>query len=72
MSENKKMKFVVSGIKCGGCVSKIEKNLSSFHPVVDKEIGEVLVELAPETRPIEVKKQLEELGFGVQSFSKAE
>ncbi|EQC45576.1 heavy-metal-associated domain-containing protein [Bacteriovorax sp. Seq25_V] len=72
MSENKKMKFIVSGIKCGGCVSKIENNLSDYHPVVDKEVGEVIVELATETRPIEVKKKLEELGFGVQSFSKAE
>ncbi len=71
MSENKKIKFTVTGIKCGGCVSKIENNFQDYSPVVEKETGEVVMVLAEDTRPIEIKKKLEELGFPVQSFVKA-
>ena len=70
----KKVNFNVTGVKCGGCVSKIENGLKDeagvLNLAVNIEDQVVSLELEDESKPMLFKKQIEELGFPVSKMSK--
>jgi len=70
----KKVNFNVSGVKCGGCVSKITNGLKDEEGIlnIDVSIENQLVslELDDSSKPMLFKKQIEELGFAVSKMSK--
>ncbi|AYF43959.1 MULTISPECIES: heavy-metal-associated domain-containing protein [Halobacteriovorax] len=70
----KKVKFIVSGIKCGGCVSKVEgglKDISGISSVdVDVENQEVLVSGESNFSNMQIKTTLSGIGFPVSSIKK--
>ena len=74
--EVKTVKFVVSGIKCGGCVGKVEKQLKDLSGVtninVDIENQEVLVSGEQGFSNMQIKSMLGEIGFPVTSMKKLE
>lgn len=70
----KKVNFAVSGVKCGGCVSKIENGLKDESGVLGLSVSIedqlVSLELEDNVKPMLFKKQIEELGFPVSKMSK--
>lgn len=70
----KKNKFMVEGIHCGSCVSKIEKALAQLEGIksttVDKENGFVVTGFEDSVSPMVIKSTIEELGFSVTGFTK--
>jgi copper chaperone CopZ len=70
----KKVNFSVTGVKCGGCVSKIENGLKDEAGIlniavsVDNQL--VTLELEDSAKPMLFKKQIEELGFPVSKMAK--
>ncbi|MFG1492872.1 heavy-metal-associated domain-containing protein [Halobacteriovorax sp. ZH4_bin.1] len=72
----KKVKFVVSGIKCGGCVGNVENQLKDLSGVtninVDIENQEVLVTGEQDFSNMQIKSMLGEIGFPVSSMKKLE
>ncbi len=70
----KKINFSVSGVKCGGCVSKLESGLKDESGIqnisVSIEDQIVSLELDDGVKPMIFKKQIEELGFPVSKMSK--
>ncbi|WP_198011909.1 heavy-metal-associated domain-containing protein [Bacteriovorax sp. BAL6_X] len=72
----KKVKFAVSGIKCGGCVGKVVNQLKDLSGVVninvDIEKQEVLVSGEHGFSNMLIKSMLGEIGFTVTSMKKLE
>lgn len=70
----KKFEFEVDGIKCGGCVSKIEKGFESFEGIdsLDVSVIEKIVSISGDDKlsGMKIKTTIEELGFTVQSMKK--
>lgn len=70
----KTIRVNVEGIKCGGCASKIQTNLSQNDMIktidVSVEDQEVIITGEDELSNMGVKKELEELGFPVVSIKK--
>lgn len=65
----KKLGFLVEGMKCGSCKGKIEKSLLGNEGIskVDINLDEktVVLECSDDTSTVEVKGQIEELGFTI-------
>ena len=68
------MTFIVDGITCGGCASKIKNGLSSDETIsnldVDVADKKVFVEGTDKLSGMNLKKSIEELGFSVVSMKK--
>jgi len=71
--ENKKVKFKVNGIHCGGCANKIKTQLTKLSPeiesTVDVPAGIVSVTYPASTIKVsDIKAKLIEAGYGVESI----
>lgn len=66
----KKIKFQVEGMSCNSCVSKIENGLEIDSVDISLEEKTVSVVFdSDETTPMNLKKQIEGLGFKVSKMS---
>ena len=69
---NKTVNFQVEGMNCNSCVSKIENGLSDLSKEVKVNLEEknVTVSFVPEeATPMQLKKQIEQIGFKVSKMS---
>lgn len=69
---NKTVNFQVEGMNCNSCVSKIENGLSNISKEVKVNLEEknVTVSFVPEeATPMQLKKQIEQIGFKVSKMS---
>jgi copper chaperone CopZ len=69
---NKTVNFQVEGMNCNSCVSKIENGLSNLSKEVKVNLEEknVTVSFVPEeATPMQLKKQIEQIGFKVSKMS---
>lgn len=71
----KSVLFNVEGMSCGGCKSKIEKNLSTKESISNVSVSlnekTVLVEGDDTLSNMTLKKEIEDLGFSVTGMKKA-
>lgn len=71
----KSVLFSVEGMSCGGCVSKIQNNLSTNDQISKVEVSlqdkTVLVEGDDSLSQMTLKSDIEELGFSVTGMKKA-
>ena len=69
---NKTVNFQVEGMNCNSCISKIENALSDLSKEVKVNLEEknVTVSFVPEeATPLQLKKQIEQIGFKVSKMS---
>lgn len=72
----KNVKFVVSGMKCGGCVAKVEKELATLDDISSVKINldnqEVIVSGEDSFSNMKIKSVLAEMGFPVSIMNRVE
>ncbi|ATH07217.1 hypothetical protein BIY24_04475 [Halobacteriovorax marinus] len=65
----KKIGFMVEGMKCGGCKSKIENALlgsdMATNVTIDLEEKTVILECSDDASTVDTKNAIEELGFSI-------
>lgn len=70
----KKVNFIVEGMKCGGCTSKIEKTFSTLEGInevnISLESKIVSVQFEKPLTSMALKKEIEALGFSVSKIEK--
>lgn len=70
----KNLMYTVEGMKCGGCSSKIENRFKAMPEIATVEIAldakTVKVTASDEVSPMNLKKELEGLGFQVVKMEK--
>ncbi|RLA63390.1 MAG: copper chaperone [Epsilonproteobacteria bacterium] len=69
---NKTISFQVEGMNCNSCVSKIENVLSNLSKDVSVNLEEKKVTvsfLSEEATPMQLKKQIEQIGFKISKMT---
>ena len=69
---NKTFSFQVEGMNCNSCVNKIEKGLSDLSKDVEVNLDEKNVTVSfvsDRATPMQLKKQIEQIGFKVTKMS---
>jgi len=69
---NKTVNFQLEGMNCNSCVQKIENGLSELSKEVKVDLEEKKVTVSftsEEATPMQLKKQIEQIGFKVSKMS---